>query len=80
MKISLILSSSILRPKLSDSYGKTFRIVIPNPSRVIPSEARNLVFSGEDCHVALLLAMTALKKSLNLGYMLAVILKDHGIY
>ena len=67
---------------------KTFRIVIPNPSPVIPSRARNLaillrvnsvrnlVFSGKDCHVASLLAMTALKGSLNLGliYCFVVIL------
>ncbi|MEW6417284.1 MAG: hypothetical protein AB1480_04090 [Nitrospirota bacterium] len=59
---------------------KTLRIVIPNPSlTVIPSEARNLVFtlrvnsvrnlvlSGKDCHVASLLAMTFIKESLNLG-------------
>ncbi len=58
---------------------KTFRLVIPNSSPVIPSEARNLVFclrinsarnlvfSGKDYHVASLLAMTALKESLNLG-------------
>jgi len=39
---------------------EAFRIVIPN-------EVRNLVFSERDCHVAPLLAMTALKESLNLG-------------
>ena len=44
----------------SDFYRKTFGIVIPN-------EVRNLVFSGKDCHVASLLAMTVLKESLNLS-------------
>ena len=34
---------------------------------VIPNEVRNLAFSGRDCHVAPLLATTALKESLNLG-------------
>ena len=38
---------------------EAFRIVIPN-------EVRNLVFSERDCHVAPLLAMTALKELLNL--------------
>ena len=57
---------------------EAFRIVIPNPSHVILSGAknlvfplrvnsvRNLVFSERDCHVAPLLAMTVLKESLNL--------------
>ena len=59
---------------------KALRIVIPNPSLVISSAARNLsnllragsvrklVLSGEDCLVASILAMTFIKESLNLGF------------
>ena len=66
--------------------------VIPNPSPVIPSRARNLVFclrvnsvrtlvfSERDCHVALLLAMTVLKKSLNLGLYKTISRKNEGRY
>jgi hypothetical protein len=58
---------------------KPFRIVILNPSPVIPNavrnlilllrinSVRNLILSGKDCHVASLLAMTFIKESLNLG-------------